>query len=119
MRNPVKRQLTYLRERAINAYWMARQGRLRQIGVSVLLELRTRMAQIVASLAFTATPLQKAGGSNPCRTGVPSPRPSVRAMPKATAKTLHEDGQVAVTLQAILSEPEQDRAQGCAVERSP
>ncbi len=106
MNDRLQRKLTYLRDRIVNAYWMVRQGRFRQVYDSLFMELQTRKGQVGAALAPAATPVELAGGHNPCKPAVPSPRPaiSVAATPRAANEV--ELDQVASTLQDLLAGPE-------------
>ncbi len=72
------RRLAYLRDRLVNAFWMLREGRFRQMLASIALEARTRTSQVQAALGPPPElPRERSGGANPCKPAPATPRPVV------------------------------------------
>jgi hypothetical protein len=103
MNSRLQRKLTYLRDRATNAFWMVRQGQFRQVCNSLLLELRTRKNQAGAVLAAPDTPLQRYGGRNPCKACPASPRPTITVQSTVPSVAPGELDAVAATLEKLLA----------------
>lgn len=100
------RKLDYMRERAVNALWMLKEGDFRKIARSIYLEFHYRLEDIKewVRLARLLDDSQ-VQGSNYCnrsRVVPPSPRPTVSAAAPTVTPQADPD-EIARELQGILS----------------
>jgi len=106
MSSKLARKLDYVRERAVNAYWMVKEGKFRQIVKSIYLEIHYRVEDVRewVRLARLLDDSQVLGSNYPNRRKVlpPTPRPtvSIRSLPVAPQD---DSDAVAIELSDILS----------------
>jgi len=102
----LQRQVFYLRDRAVNAFWLVRERRFREAYENLILELRTRKVQIDSALVAAQTPVERAEGKNPCRPETPSAIPGLIVVARGNTPPSLADSRVDTTLRSLLAAPD-------------
>jgi hypothetical protein len=106
MSSKLARKLDYVRERAVNAYWMVKEGKFKQIVKSIYLEFHYRIEDVREwiRLARLLDDSQVAGSNYANRRKVlpQSPRPTVSIQSTPVPPQAGSDA-VTVELRGILS----------------
>ena len=106
MSSKLARKLDYVKERAVNAYWMVKEGKFKQIVKSIYLEIHYRIEDVREwiRLARLLDDSQVVGSNYANRRKVlpPSPRPTVSIQSPPVSPQADPDA-VAIELRNIVS----------------